>query len=135
MGGDDVIVLDTHMWYWWVGQSDRLTPRYRELIDEHRDEGLGVSVISCWEVAKKNALGKLELDRSIDEWMPLALQTDGVRLLSLTAEIVVESTRLPGDFRSDPADEMIVATARVHNVPLLTADRKILDYEFVERLS
>lgn len=84
---------------------------------------------------EKNALGKLELDRSIDEWMPLALQTDGVRLLSLTAEIVVESTRLPGDFRSDPANEMIVATARAHNVPLLTTDRKILDYEFVEKLS
>lgn len=53
-----MIVLDTHMWYWWVGQSDRLTPLYRELIDEHRDEGLGVSVISCWEVAKKKMLSE-----------------------------------------------------------------------------
>lgn len=129
-----MIVLDTHMWYWWVGQTGRLTTRYREIIESHLDDGLGVNVSSCWEVAKKHRLGKLELDRPLEDWMPLALESPGIILLPLSIEVVFESTSLPGDFRSDPADELIVATSRVHDAPLLTADSKIVEYEYVQTL-
>jgi PIN domain nuclease of toxin-antitoxin system len=129
-----VIILDTHMWYWWVGQSDRLTPAYREIIESNLDDGLGLSVISCWEVAKKHQLGKLELDRPVDEWMPFALAHPGLALLPLSLEIVMDSTSLPGGFRGDPADEIIVATSRVQDAALLTADAKLIDYTHVHTL-
>lgn len=129
-----MIILDTHIWYWWAGQSDRWKPKYQDLIEEHTEGGLGVSVISCWEVAKKHRIGKLELDRPVEEWLGTALSYPGVHLIPLTAEIALESTRLPDDFRSDPADEIIVSTARVHRCPLMTVDDKLVNYAHVPTL-
>jgi PIN domain nuclease of toxin-antitoxin system len=68
------------------------------------------------------------------EWSSRALAHSGVRLLELSPEIAAESTELPGDFHKDPADQIIVATARLHGCPLLTSDRKILDYPHVQTL-
>ena len=81
--------------------------------------------MSCWEVAKLVELGKLQLKIPTAEWLFQALTYPGVQLLDLTLPIVVESTQLPGSFHRDPADQMIVATARVYDVPLLTADGKV----------
>lgn len=130
-----MIVLDTHIWIWWASELPDLKPRHRELLEANRGGGLGVSVISIWEISKKYQLGKLGLDRPFDEWLKVALVLPDLRLLELSHDILVESTRLPNDFRSDPADEIIVATARMLNVPLLTADRKLMDYEHVTKLS
>jgi PIN domain nuclease of toxin-antitoxin system len=123
-----LILLDTHMWYWWVGDSPRLLARYREWIEAHRTDGLGLSIMSVWEVAKKNQLCKLELDRPLKEWIDVALKFPNLELLPLTREIVLDATSLPDGFRSDPADEIIVATARVLDLPLLTADEKLCAY-------
>lgn len=130
-----MILLDTHMWYWWVSQSARLSARHRELIESHAANGLAISAISCWEVAKKHQLGKLELDRSLDAWMSLALAHPGLVVPSLTPEILIESARLPDGFRSNPADEFILATARVQQLDLLTADQKMLGYSHVAKLT
>jgi len=129
-----LILLDTHIWYWWVGESPRLLDAQRALIDAHRPNGLGLSIISVWEVAKKNQLGKLELDRPLGEWINTALTFSNLVVLPISREIVLDATALPDGFRSDPADELIVATARVLGVPLLTADRKLLDYPHVALL-
>lgn len=129
-----MILLDTHIWYWWVGESPKLTARYRELIVAAAKGSIGLSVISCWEVAKKHHLGKLELNMPLDLWLPAALSAPGLVLLPLTPAIAVESARLPDSFRSDPADEMIVATARIHDCPLLTADSRLLGYAHVRTL-
>lgn len=129
-----MILLDTHIWVWWVAQDPALSDSARQLIQEHEPEGLGVSIISCWEVAKKVEVGKLVLDREIRAWIEAALAYPGVMLIGLTPEIVVEWTRLPGSFHRDPADQMIVATARVLGVPLLTSDERIRAYEGVETL-
>jgi PIN domain nuclease of toxin-antitoxin system len=80
------------MWYWWVTGHIRLTPNVESIILNHRSEGLGVSIISCWELAKKVEVGKLQLDRGIDEWLDIAASVPGVELLELTLPIVVEST-------------------------------------------
>jgi PIN domain nuclease of toxin-antitoxin system len=63
-----------------------------------------------------------------------ALQYPGIQLLALTPEIAVESTRLPGEFHRDPADQIIVATARIYDCPLLTVDDRILKYPHVKLL-
>jgi PIN domain nuclease of toxin-antitoxin system len=102
------------------------------IIQEHQGDGLGVSIISCWEVAKLVERGRLELTIPVERWIEQALAYPEVELLQLTPRIVVESTQLPGEFHRDPADQMLVATARVYDIPLLTADSKLLDYPHVK---
>jgi len=126
-----VIVLDTHIWVWWIHNDDRLNGKLREHLLTNEDSGLGVSVFSCWEVAKLVQVNKLDLHCPISEWVNTAVNYPGIELLDLTPQIAVESTRLPGEFHRDPADQIIVATARIHDVPLLTVDNKILGYPHV----
>ena len=90
-----------------------------------------MSSISCWEVAKLVQNGRLELPCPVSGWFAKALAYPGVQLTEISPAICVESTRLPGEFHRDPADQLIVATSRVMNVPLLTVDRKILKYPHV----
>ncbi len=127
-----MILLDTHIWVWWVDGSSELAPAQRKQIEAHEGTGLAVSVISCWEVAKLVERNRLELRRSVADWIGQALAYPGVRLLYLTPRIAVESCQLPGTFHRDPADQIIVATARIRGCPLLTADARILQYPHVK---
>ena len=128
-----MIILDTHIWIWWVNNSPRLTEANKQLIQDYQDDGLGVSVISCWEVAKLVEKNRLVLSIPIEEWLQRALAYPGVQLVELTVPIVVQSTQLT-DFHNDPADQLIVATAKVYDCCLLTIDRKILNYAGVKTL-
>ena len=130
-----MIVLDTHIWVWWVHNDPHLTVNQLGHLQANEAQGLGVSVISCWEVAKLVEKGRLTLPRPLTEWFDLALAYPGIRLLPLTPRIAAESTQLPGSFHADPADQIIVATARVHGYALLTADAKILAYPHVHVLT
>lgn len=127
-----MILLDTHVWVWWVNESSMASTGMLRIIQEHQGDGLGVSIISCWEVARLVERGRLELTVPVERWIKQALAYPGVELLQLTPRIVVESTQLPGEFHRDPADQMLVATARVYDIPLLTADSKLLDYPHVK---
>lgn len=127
-----MIVLDTHIWVWWASESAELTAGQRQALQAHSGAGLGVSIISCWEVAKLVERGRLQLTLPVESWLEQALALPGVQLLELTPRIVVESTQLPGEFHRDPADQLIVATARIYDVPLLTADGKVLAYPHVQ---
>jgi PIN domain nuclease of toxin-antitoxin system len=122
-----VILLDTHLWVWWVLDLARLAPAHRRAIARNEAAGLGVSIIACWEVALLEARGRLELPVPLETWLATALAYPGIRLLDLTPRIAVEATRLPDHFHRDPADQIIVATARVYDCPLVTADRRVLD--------
>jgi PIN domain nuclease of toxin-antitoxin system len=102
-----VIVLDTHIWVWWVQGDVRLG------------------------AARAVERGRLTLPCDIDAWLTAALGYPGVQLLPLSPQIAAESTRLPGEFHQDPADQIIVATARVLGCSLLTADAKIRAYTHV----
>jgi len=126
-----MIVLDTHIWVWWVHSVERLTEAQTEAIAANEDDVIGVSVISCWEIAKLVEYKRLELPCPLKEWFEQALGYPGIRLLELTPEIVIESTQLPGEFHHDPADQIIVATARIYGCPLVTSDDKILKYPHV----
>ncbi|CAG0981731.1 Ribonuclease VapC22 [Anaerolineae bacterium] len=127
-----MIVLDTHIWVWWVHDDAQLTAECRDFIAANEPTGLGISAISCWEVAKLVELGRLILPQPIDVWLDLALAYPGVQLLDLTPQIAVESTRLPGAFHRDPADQIIVATARIYDCPLVTLDGRIRSYPHVQ---
>ena len=107
-----MIVLDTHIWVWWVHDDSRLPSSLRAYLNA-QETGIGVSAICCWEVAKLVELHRITLSRPVGEWLDVALAYRGVQLLALTPRIAVESTQLPGTFHRDPADQIIVATARV----------------------
>jgi PIN domain nuclease of toxin-antitoxin system len=127
-----MIVLDTHIWIWWVHGSDRLTQTQLDVIEANEDGVIGVSATSLWEIAKLVENGRLELPVSLEKWFAQALNYPGVQIIELTPEIATESTRLPGEFHRDPADQIIVATARVMKCKLVTSDEKILNYSHVK---
>jgi len=128
-----LILLDTHIWIWWVNGSNELSQDHLDLLLNHESTGLGVSVISCWEVAKLVERKRLVLTTPMDSWLDTALTYPGITLFDLTPKIAVESTQLPPGFHRDPADQMIVATARVFDIPLLTADSLISSYPHVKK--
>jgi PIN domain nuclease of toxin-antitoxin system len=126
-----MIVLDTHTWIWWVHDPIQLTEAQIETITSNETDLIGISAISCWEVAKLVEVKRLELPLPLEAWFRLALIYPGVQILALTPEVAIESTHLPLPFHRDPADQIIVATARLHRCPLVTSDEKILRYRFV----
>ena len=127
-----LIVLDTHVWIWWTIDPGKLTQTQRAKIAASEEAGIGISAMSCWEIAKLTELGRLALPVGLSEWFEVALGYPGVGLLELTPEVAVESASLPGAFHRDPADQVIVATARVHGCPLVTSDRDINAYPHVQ---
>jgi len=129
-----LIILDTHIWVWWVHGDPNLPDNYRDVLKNNESSGLGVTAISCWEVAKLVQYGRLKIPGPVDEWMELAMNYPGVQLLPLIPEIAVESTRLPGTFHKDPADQIIVATSRILKIPLMTLDSKLQTYPHVDKV-
>lgn len=126
-----MIILDTHIWIWWVDENPKLLPQNLEIIQAHQVSSLGISIISYWEIAKLVEKNRLNFDCPVEQWLEVALSYSGVRLLELSIPIILQSTHLTG-FHADPADQIIVATAKVYNSSLLTQDRKILDYPDVK---
>jgi PIN domain nuclease of toxin-antitoxin system len=126
-----LIVLDTHIWIWWIQGTPQLTADLARKIAEHEESGLIVSAISLLEVSRATALGGLSLPVGVREWLDIASGYPGIRIASLEPAIATEAYRLPGEFHKDPADRLIVATARVMNCPILTLDEKILAYTHV----
>ncbi len=125
-----MIILDTHIWIWWVHGDRRLTDPQATIIQANETQAIGISAISVWEVAKLVEYGRLELPCDLHEWFDAALSYPGIRLVELTPAIAIQSTRLPGKFHRDPADQIIVATAITYDCPLVTSDDKILEYAY-----
>ncbi len=130
-----MVVLDTCAWLWMCSHPKKLSRAARETITrEGKRDGLVLSVISTWEIAKLVQKGKLTLSLPCRDWIGEAVRAEGLTLHPLTPEICVESTELPGAFHGDPADQIIVATARLLSAPVLTADRALRDYPHVATL-
>lgn len=125
-------LLDTHAWVWWVTEDRRLSAPARRAIDHSQAKGdLSISLISVWEVAKKVEKTQLVLDRPVDQWLELAVARPGLNLVELTRPILVESCKLPPPFHGDPADQLIVATARDRDAVIITKDERIRAYAHV----
>jgi PIN domain nuclease of toxin-antitoxin system len=113
-----MILLDTGVWFRSVNDPETLPEDIRQLLEDQ--SRLSLSAISPWEIAKKVQKGKLDLRQPIRSWMQKAL-TPAIELLPLSPEVSIESTHLE-NFHNDPADQIIVATARVHDFTLLHTD-------------
>lgn len=119
-------LLDTHAWVWWICGDPRLTARERKVLDDlPATERPVLSEISLWEVAMLVERERLELDVDLEEWLSVASAPAAVELARITPAVAAEVARLPAKFHRDPADRLIVATARVMNLRVLTRDRKI----------
>ena len=125
-------LLDTHAWVWWVTEDKRLSAAARRAIERSQGRGdLSLSLISVWEVAKKVEQAQLVLDRPVDQWLDSALAWPRLHLVELTRPILVESCRLPPPFHGDPADQILVATARDRDAAIVTKDQNIRAYAHV----
>lgn len=120
------ILLDTHVWLWWLLGSDRLPTRERRALDRLASRAeLRLAAVSLWEAQMLYAKGRLVLDRPFDVWIREAAGAAVVEIAPLDVEIVIALNGLPASFHGDPADRLIVATARAHHFPLATYDRAI----------
>jgi PIN domain nuclease of toxin-antitoxin system len=123
------LLLDTHVWLWLVAGAPQLSTEARGAIGMAVGRGvLRISAISLWEIALLASRGRIVLGKPTSLWLDEALAEPGAAIEPLTVPIAVESCELPGPFHPDPADRMIVATARVTDAKLMTRDRRILDY-------
>lgn len=121
------MLVDTHTLLWMVEDHPRLgAEAARALNRASRADGIAVSAITPWEIGVLVSKKRIDLHRAPSEWVSASLSLPGVHLVPLDPEIAVASTRLPFEMHSDPADRMLVATARHLGATLVTADRGLL---------
>lgn len=127
-------LFDTNAWIRQVVQPEQLNRATLELLASPGITPLAVSAISVWEIALKDRKGKLDLGLPVDQWFKSVLRPSVIIVLPIDAAIAREANRLPGFAHEDPADRIVVATARVHDLTILTSDEKILAYPHVRSL-
>lgn len=126
------LLLDTHAAIWFL-DGDLRDEALEELVSAALDDGVVVSPVTAWEAGLlarpgRNRRPEVNFEDGIAAWYARLLATSGVSETPLTAQILIASTQLPGEFHSDPADRMLVATARTLGARLMTRDRQILGY-------
>ena len=126
----DDLVLDTHVWYWLVNGDAQLagSPAWPRIEQACRSGRVALSAISLWEICMLEEKQRIRLQLDRLEWLRRGLDLTSTRLIALSPEIAAESTRLPGKLHNDPADRIIVASARSLGWTLATRDQKLLDY-------
>lgn len=130
-----MIVLDTHTLVWWVTNDAELSEKAKKAIDRERAGGeVVISAISAWEIAMLVDRGTLAFSMDIDSWLSTVREIPRVRFAPVDVDVAVKSVQLPGVFHKDPADRMIVATARKFAAPLVTKDLKIRAYAHVKTI-
>lgn len=129
-----MLVLDTHVLVWWANaDAGKLSPAALRAIENELQGGeIIVSSISAWEIAMLAEKGRMAMTMDVSQWLALVAQIQAVRFYPVNNEVALESVQLPGEFHKDPADRMIVATARKLGANLITADEKILAYPHVK---
>ena len=131
-----MILLDTHSLIWWVsGDQGSLSKNAASAIAAELQGGkIAISAITAWEVAMLVNRGRLALSMDVSGWLAIVKQIEAVTFIPVDAEIAVQAVVLPGDFHKDPADRLIVATARNLAIPIVTADEKITFYPHVRTI-
>jgi PIN domain nuclease of toxin-antitoxin system len=126
-------LLDTCAWIDAFSAPELLKPHVRRLLTDQRV--VHVAAISLLEVARKEARGELVFGLPLADWFRIALPQNRVKVIEASPEIVIDATRLPEWSHKDPADQFVVATARVHRLTVLTSDGKICAYPHVKSIA
>ena len=124
------LLLDTHVWIWSQEDPDRLGSQTKRLLvgAEHENH---VCTISTLELARLAATGAVSVSIALREWVERALRAIQARTVPVSHEIALEAYALPEPFHKDPADRLLVAASRCHELTVLTADERILNYHGV----
>lgn len=129
------VLLDTHVWIWLM-EGINISPKHQKMInDTAKNSEVAIAAISLWEMSMLVSKERIRLEKPVLAWIKDALAIPGLTLKPITPEIAVESSALPDGFHGDPADRLIVATARLHQLTLLTRDKNILAYSKKDYLS
>ena len=115
-----------------MSEPEKLSRGATRIIKKTTPDQRAIASISIWEFAMMACRKKIEMKITPDEWLSYALDKTGIRVLEINPKIAIDVCNLPGDFHKDPADRLIVATARVNNLTLITKDEKILKYSHVK---
>jgi PIN domain nuclease of toxin-antitoxin system len=128
-------ILDTHAWIWWHMSPDKLSRKAQKVIENmNRTNEILLSAISLWEFSKLLEKKRIGISCDPEDWIKSALDMPKLRLVPLSPILAYRSTILPQPFHNDPADQIIVATAREENATILTKDERILAYKHVRSL-
>ncbi|MDJ0797906.1 MAG: PIN domain-containing protein [Calothrix sp. MO_167.B12] len=121
-----VIILDTHIWIWFINQEfERFPAHWREIIET--SEIVGVSPVSCYEVALAQQRGRLQLPCNAELWLQEALEPSGITLFSITTQIAYKAVNL-SPVHKDPFERLIIATALVYKAKLASIDGLFSQY-------
>jgi PIN domain nuclease of toxin-antitoxin system len=123
-----ILLLDTHVLIWLMQGNQALKPVQGIIALGARQGKLLVSPISFWEISLLTVRGRIHLTLPCDEWVAKSLQLPGLSVCDITPAIAVEANYLPGEFHNDPADRILVASARLTSATVVTCDQKILAY-------
>jgi len=127
------LLLDTHVWIWAQESPEKFGRRARALLEDVTNS-VSISAIAALEIARLVFLRRIQLAEPGSAWVADSVRSLGAQSLDVTQQIAVEAYELPGNFHKDPVDRVLVATARLHNLTLLTADDLILRYPHVKTL-
>jgi PIN domain nuclease of toxin-antitoxin system len=124
------VLLDTHVWIWLVNDEPRkLGPRTRRQLGKATGiRAASVSTASVFEIAALHTAGRLHFSQPADRWIRNSIERAGFKVIDIERDIAVDAGMIPATALPDPFDRCLVATAREYGVPLVTCDRRILDY-------
>lgn len=130
-----MIVLDTHTWIWFISNPDLLSKRAKKAANAAvKNKSILISSISAWEFALLVAKKRIELTLDVTDWIAKSESLPFIKFVPVTNSIAVKSVNLPLPLHADPADRIIIATALSAGAPLVTKDRKLLDYSPVKTI-
>jgi len=121
------VLLDTHVLVWLRQNRGRLSSRQHEVLAEldRRGGTVAISAITLWEIAMLSAKKRIEFPRPLPDVLREIEEAAWLEVLPINAAVATESVSLDPDLHADPADRIIVATARAYGLPLMTSDEKI----------
>jgi len=128
-----MLLLDTHIWLWWLLGDGALNNMEREALDRAAESGeLSISWVTVWETEMLERKGRIELNQGFQKWIEAAVQPRIATLLPVDTEVVIAQRKLPDSFHGDPADRLIAATSILSQYPLVTHDRRIREANVCE---
>lgn len=119
-----MVLLDTHIWIWWISGSNQLTPEERNFLDT-LSEPPAIAAVSLWELSLLFQLERISLNLPIFEWLDFATKPSLVQIIDCSPQIAKELLKLPANMHRDPADRLILATAKANELELITRDKTL----------
>lgn len=130
-----MIVLDTHAWIWFISNPENLSKKASKAVTEAvKEKSVLISSISAWEVALLVTKKRLKLSLDVTDWIAKSESLPFIQFIAVSNAIAIRSVNLPQPLHTDPADRIIIATALFAGAPLVTKDKKLINYPHVKTI-